>query len=147
MTGTTADLAQSNVYGHQAAALDTYAEVQFGGKKKATKAKKIPKSTSGCASKKRSFKIVSVNGKHVNHTGTYKGDPGSAAKKALGRLAKDNKKACDWSVKFIIREKTQGSLHKEFKYSGKQTKLRTPITYKIGKNIITVKFARDVKAV
>jgi hypothetical protein len=138
MTGTTADLSQSNVYGHQSAALDTYAEVQFGGKKK---------SNTG-ASKKRSFKICAVNGKKINHTGTYKNnDPGAAAKKALGRLAKDNKKTGDWTVKFTIRESTQGSLHKEFRYNGKQTKLKKPITYKIGKNIITVKFDRDVKSI
>lgn len=88
---------------------------------------------------KRNFTIEESN---VGYTGgLYKSStPQAAAKKAasvLFRVTENKKNKPEWrkyerkvsKVVFTIRETTNGSLKKEFSYSGKKEKLSEPIVF------------------
>jgi hypothetical protein len=84
---------------------------------------------------KRSFTVVST----PKNRGTYmSNDPGAAAKKAATQLFKKASPAKS-QITFEIRETTQGSPKKTFKYTGRRTKLSTPKVVNIKGKLITYK--------
>lgn len=74
---------------------------------------------------KRTFTVCEVDGHKVsNEDGVYRGEPATAARKALRMLAKSNKKGVGYSVTFVIREMTRGGKfhNKTYKYRGTVSK-------------------------
>jgi hypothetical protein len=69
--------------------------------------------------------------------------PGGAAKKAATRLFRTTNKK---SLKFTIRQTTQGSDKKLYKYEAKRVKLAKPVIIKIKGNEIKYEYKTEVKA-
>lgn len=84
----------------------------------------------------KQYKVLSVNDKDVkNHSGRYTGKiPLQAAKKAFGRLLKDNKadKKDNFKLKFKLIEVKQGGDKKVFSYEGVNKKRSKPLVVKRG---------------
>jgi hypothetical protein len=96
----------------------------------------------GASSKKEGwkyYKLLSVNNKDIkNHTGHWGGKiPLQAAKKAFGRILKDNKaKTTDnYKAKFKIVEVKQGGDKKVFSYEGVNKKRSKPVIVNFGGNV------------
>lgn len=99
----------------------------------------------------RSFSIESIKktigGSRVNYTGgRFMSDvPGSAAKKAFSKAYHHLNKRGPLSLIISIRETTQGSTHKIFKYRITRKAERTEVER--GGELITYNFTTKVKAV
>jgi len=76
--------------------------------------------------------------------GRYKSKtPSGAAKKAASRIFKSTNKK---SITLTIRETTQGSDKKLYKYEAKRVKLAKPVIIKIKGNEIKYEYKTEVKA-
>ena len=66
--------------------------------------------------------------------------PMAAAKKAFTQKCKKANKKGVCSFDITLRETTQGSKQKVYKYKIKRTKLKTPLKIKLGKNDVIIKY-------
>ena len=104
----------------------------------------------GGANKKamRHFKVVSVSG-NKKEFGNYDGrTPLQAAGKAFKQICikmGKNKNSC--KLEFTIRETTQGSKKKEYKYLGEYKKLSKPRVKQFGRTKVVSTHERKVKRV
>ena len=75
---------------------------------------------------KRTFKIVKLDGRSVDHEGRYHGSsPLQAAKKAFNQHCRQKGvKVCRMTI--TIKEVTRGGGDKEYSYAGERKKLRQP---------------------
>jgi hypothetical protein len=90
----------------------------------------------------RSFRIVSVSGKAVNHDGVYHGSmPSAAARKAFKRLCADRKKC---HLSFEICEITRGGSGKSYMYEGSRKKLKCPLIIERDGVTIAIKYESTV---
>lgn len=100
---------------------------------------------------KRSFTIVSFSVKGKSKGSSNGGrfistTPSSAARKAATQICRDSNIRGQCSIVVKMKETTQGSSHKEFKYSVKRIKLREPeIVMRDGQEIV-YKYTTKVKA-
>jgi hypothetical protein len=99
----------------------------------------------------RSFTIVhveDVNGKikgKKNLGGRFISDsPSSAARKAVSRICRESAIRGQCTLIVHIRETTQGSAHKEYRYKGKR--VLKPVTVNRGGEEITYRYSTKVKA-
>ncbi|AYV79613.1 MAG: hypothetical protein Faunusvirus29_2 [Faunusvirus sp.] len=92
---------------------------------------------------KRSFR-ANVNGHEI---GRYMGTvPGQVASKVVTQLVK-HKKSGTKAVKFTLIETTQGGAHKEYQYSGRRIKLKTPVVFTVKGVDITKHYKNEVKRI
>ena len=95
----------------------------------------------------RHFKVVSVEGSKKEF-GSYDGrtplQAGSKAFKQICIKMSKNKNSCKY--KFTIKETTNGSKKKEYKYSGEYKKLATPRVKMFGKTKVVSTHERKVKS-
>jgi hypothetical protein len=93
---------------------------------------------------KRSFtiekcqKVKCDGGRYLSTT------PGAAARKAARQIFAEHK--VSGSVKFMLRETTEGSNKKEYCYSAQKKTLNPPKVVKIGKSEVVYKHEYVVKA-
>ena len=89
----------------------------------------------------RSFTVSGKSGgRYISKT------PAGAAKKAFTQKCKKTNKKGVCSFEITLRETTQGSKQKVYKYKIKRTKLKTPLKVKFGKNDVTIKFKVSAKS-
>lgn len=100
---------------------------------------------------KRSFTLVAVEDTHgkakgkKNLGGRFLHDtPAGAARKAVSRICRESAIRGQCTLVVTIRETTQGSAHKEYRYKGKR--VMKPITVERGGEEITYKYTTTVKA-
>jgi len=91
----------------------------------------------------RYFKVIIVNGKHIDDGGRYelplktksgkpqRRGPKDKASTAFSELCQKNKKKEECKFTFSIQETTRGSDKKIYHYEGKRVKLAKPITLKL----------------
>lgn len=101
---------------------------------------------------KRSFRIVSIDGRAVAHSGRYtineNQDPKIAAGRAFRQLcASRGMKNDRCKIKFSIKETTRGSNHRLYSYAGKLQKMKKPRTVKRGGKTYIARYETDLKAV
>lgn len=94
---------------------------------------------------KRTFKIVKLDGRSVDHEGRYHGSsPLQAAKKAFNQHCRQNKlKSCKAVV--TIQEITRGGGDKEYSYRAERKKLRNPKEVTRGNTSYTVEYESTVR--
>ena len=89
----------------------------------------------------RSFTITGKSGgRYISKT------PAGAAKKAFTQKCKKSNKKGVCSFDITLKETTQGSKNKTYKYKIKRTKLKTPLKVKLGKNDVIIKFKVSSKS-
>ena len=81
---------------------------------------------------KRSFRVVTMDGKKLKKCGRYLANRAvNAASKAFTQWCRDkNCSGLDHKVSVVVRETTQGSKHKEYKYYATQKKNKEIIDHK-----------------
>jgi hypothetical protein len=112
----------------------------------------------------RYFKLVNVNGKHVEDGGRYelplrtktgkpqRRGPKDKASTAFSELCQKHKRKEDCKFKFAIQETTRGSDKKVYHYEGKRVKLSKPVVLKLkdkrtGKvKTVTKKYTNVIKS-
>jgi hypothetical protein len=88
--------------------------------------------------KKAGKKVKSDGGRYISKT------PDSAARKAFSQYYRQHKKAGRLSLEIHIKETTQNSYKKDFKY--RVSKVNDPIDISRGKEIIHYEYTTKVKA-
>jgi hypothetical protein len=116
--------------GEEALGLGAGGNIQTGGKSKKSKSKVVAKP-------KRSFRVVSLDGKKPTKDIVLKGTDARTAAKHITQTDLYKKKK-EYKVKIKVCEITQGSAGKEFKYEVSRKKLKKPITVKFGKIMVTM---------
>jgi|MDSX01.1.fsa_nt_gb hypothetical protein len=97
---------------------------------------------------KRSFTLVSVKGKSdkISENRFVSSNPSGAARKMFTRLCRDKSIKGVCSFEISLKETTQGSSDKVFKYELKRIKLDKPIILKRGDAKIKIEYKTELKA-
>ncbi|AII17052.1 hypothetical protein JO84_gp074 [Aureococcus anophagefferens virus] len=98
---------------------------------------------------KRSFTLISVKGKEgkIADNRFISSTPSGAAKKMFTKICRDKsiKGPCEFVIK--LKETTQGSANKVYKYDLKRVKLKKPLIIKRGTAQIKIEYKSEIKSV